>query len=205
MSHKAHFRGNAHFEWLEDGRRMKLLREYAFIDAARLEWEVPGGAIIDGASIPRLLWSVTGGPYEGRYRNASVVHDWHCDVRTRPSRSVHRMFYEAMLVSRVPALRARIMYAAVLYAGPSWTETVIANTRLASKGRPTPGFDRHGRPIRDPGVHPNDWKSWRWGQHVWRRESISVEEFGHLVRKVQDGDPSPEAIEAMIKATVGLK
>lgn len=206
MSHQAHFRGSAHFEWLGDGRRMKLLREYAFVDGERLEWPVPKDAIIDGASIPRVLWGVTGGPYEGRYRNASVVHDWYCDVRIRPWQHVHRMFYEAMLVSGVSAARARIMYAAVHYAGPRWSETVIANSRLASKRRPKPGYDANGNVIRsvdiDTGLHPADWHTIPRGHYVWRRTAVDVEEFARLAAKTREGDPSPRMIEEMIDREV---
>jgi Protein of unknown function (DUF1353) len=186
--HRAHYRGKAQFEWLRDGRRMKLLAGYAFIDATTTKWSVPKGAIIDGASIPRILWSVTGGPYEGRYRNASVVHDWYCDVRTRPWRKVHRMFFEAMLVSGVPSAGARIMYAAVHYAGPRWTEAASVNTVLAMRrgssgqGQQEQSGQIGGQPPRrsvDPetGMHPDLPR-----QLVWRpREQVSVAEFVSLV------------------------
>lgn len=35
-----------------------------------------------------LFWSFIGGPFEGKYRNASVVHDFLCKVQKRPWRSV---------------------------------------------------------------------------------------------------------------------
>ena len=129
------FRGPPHFEWLGDGRLMRTLADYAFVDAQDRTWPVPAGAVIDGASIPRGLWSIAGGPFEGSYRNASVIHDWYCDIRTRPWLDVHRMFHEAMLASGVPPGKASRMYFAVYLGGPRWSEACIANTLLATGGR----------------------------------------------------------------------
>jgi hypothetical protein len=92
---------------------------------------VPAKAVVDGASIPKLFWSILGGPYEGKYRNASVIHDWFCDRRTMPWSMVHRVFYEAMLDSGVEPLTAKMMYLAVYYAGPRWDAQAIINNRLA--------------------------------------------------------------------------
>lgn len=117
----------------KDGRTMKLAQPFAFVDAAKLKWNVPKEATVDGASIPRLLWPIIGGPFEGKYREASVIHDWFCDRRSRPWKAVHRMFYEAMLTSGVNAAQARVMYAGVYGGGPRWSETVVSNNNLESK------------------------------------------------------------------------
>jgi hypothetical protein len=93
--------GTVAAEWLETGRKMKLLREYRYIDPDGEFWIAPEGWVVDGASIPKFLWSLTGGPYEGLYRNASVVHDVECDRKAKPWRAVHRMFYYHMLCSGV--------------------------------------------------------------------------------------------------------
>jgi hypothetical protein len=117
-------------ELLEDGRLLKLLNDFSFKDAAALTWLAPKGALIDGASIPQALWTIVGGPLEGKYRNASILHDWYCDKRSRPWRAVHRMFHEGMLVSGVSSAKARIMYLAVYYGGPRWAESTVANNQL---------------------------------------------------------------------------
>ncbi len=41
------------------------------------------GAIVDGASIPRMFWSIIGGLFDEGYRDASIIHDWYCDKRLR--------------------------------------------------------------------------------------------------------------------------
>lgn len=120
-----------------DGRRMQVLEEFGFAQAGGLHWPVKPLCLVDGASIPRPLWSLIGGPWEGKYRDASVVHDYYCDVRTAAWRSVHRMFFDAMLTSDVSAFRAKLMYAAVYFAGPRWSETVEHNMGLGLPAKPS--------------------------------------------------------------------
>jgi hypothetical protein len=119
----AHYEGVVRTEWLNDGRTMMLINDFTFVDSAGRRWVAKKGSRVDGASIPQPLWS-TGGPYEGRYRDASVVHDVYCDEtpKTRTWKAVHRMFYEAMLVSAVSKSRALLMYGAVYRHGPRWPD-----------------------------------------------------------------------------------
>jgi hypothetical protein len=61
--------------WSPDGRNMILVTELRYTDPKGEVWVAPAGSVTDGASIPRYLWSLMGGPFEGQYRNASVLHD----------------------------------------------------------------------------------------------------------------------------------
>lgn len=119
---------------LPDGRLMELVQPYEFINDDGVTWPVPSGVRVDGASIPQVLWSFIGGPFEGRYRNASVIHDYYCDSRTRPWRSVHRVFYNGMRASGVVEYMAKVMFAAVYFAGPRWSDTTSHNNNVP---RPT--------------------------------------------------------------------
>jgi hypothetical protein len=111
-------------EWLKKGREMKLLRDYRYVDPAGHEWIANGGRTVNGASIPRFLWSFTGGPYEGLYRDASVVHDVECKDEKQSWRAVHRMFYQHMICSGVRPALAKGMYWAVYNCGPRWGDDV---------------------------------------------------------------------------------
>jgi hypothetical protein len=115
-----HFEGDLVVELLDDGRQCRVLRPYVFIRPDGSSWVVPPDTVVDGASIPRPFWSVIGGPFEGRYRNASVVHDRYCDTMERTWRDTHRMFYEAMRCKGVPSLKAKVMFYAVNRFGPRW-------------------------------------------------------------------------------------
>jgi hypothetical protein len=116
------YEGTPATRWLDDGRHMQLLEPFAYMTEAGAHWPVPADVIVDGASIPAPFWSVIGGPFEGRYRNASIIHDYYCDSRTRPWKDVHRMFYVAMRCSGVAALKAKVMFYAVYRFGPRWAE-----------------------------------------------------------------------------------
>jgi Protein of unknown function (DUF1353) len=109
-------------ELLDDpnGRLVRLTEDYAFVDAKGKKWDAPKGSTVDGASIPRVFWTLIGGPLEGKYRNASVVHDVACDRKTSKWRDVHRMFYDAMRCSGVDEAKAKTMYWAVYQCGPRW-------------------------------------------------------------------------------------
>jgi hypothetical protein len=124
------FKGDLTVRFNNDGRTMTLVKPYAFIDASCTIWAVPRNAVIDGASIPQGFWGVVGGPFEGSYRNASVIHDWFCDRRTKSWQSVHRMFYNAMIVSKVPLVKAKTLFAAVWAGGPRWTSQAVINNLL---------------------------------------------------------------------------
>jgi len=117
-----HFVGDVVAVFLADGRRMQLNADFAYISPSDKRWEAPQGSIVDGASIPQVFWAVVGGPFEGQYRNASVVHDVACVKRSEKWEDVHRMFYYAMRAGGVSETRAALMYAAVYKFGPRWDE-----------------------------------------------------------------------------------
>ena len=116
------FVGTVVAEWLPDGRTMRLVQPFEFIDADGRRWPVPIGVVVDGASIPQFLWSMIGGPFEGLYRPASVVHDYFCDIRTRKYEDVHKVFYDAMIRGGVRRSMAQLMYRAVTTFGPKWAD-----------------------------------------------------------------------------------
>jgi len=97
-----------------------LLKPFGYIDSRGVEWDVPGGYISDGASIPEWLWTALGGPYSGRYRDAAVIHDFYCREKTRKWQDVHMVFLEAALNRGTAESLANSMYAGILFGGPRW-------------------------------------------------------------------------------------
>lgn len=95
------FSGSFKFKWLDspdsNHREMEVLEVVSFKSANGKKWHVPEKTIIDGASIPKILWSFVGSPFVGKYRRASVIHDHYCDNGTEQQSEVHLMFKEAML------------------------------------------------------------------------------------------------------------
>jgi len=104
----------------QSARSMRLDRAATYTDPKGQAWPVPKGAVVDGASIPQSLQLFVGTPFVGRYRRATVFHDFYCDTKLRQWKDVHEMFYYAMRADGVGRRQAQIMWAAVRYFGPRW-------------------------------------------------------------------------------------
>ena len=115
-----YYDGDPVTKWNPDGRTMTLLTELRYTDPQGVEWVAPIGSVVDGASIPRYLWSIMGGPFEGQYRNASVLHDVAYGEHKRPWQDCDRMFYYAMRCSGVNAVEAKTMFYAVYKFAHHW-------------------------------------------------------------------------------------
>lgn len=127
-----------HIALLDDGRIARLLKRLDYIDPRGQRWDVPEGEEVDGASIPQPLWSLIGGPWDGPYRNASIVHDRYCVTKSATWQHTHRMFYEAMRCSDVKKFKAKIMFYAVYRFGPRWPEPGSPEAALEGVAAMTP-------------------------------------------------------------------
>ena len=117
------FVGTVRTEWLrgpETERRMVLLEDFAYTDPKGRRWLAPAGSKTDGATIPQVVWSVVGGPFDGQYREAAVIHDVYCETKSEPWRDVHRIFYYANRAAGVSEGKSKILYGAVMIGGPKW-------------------------------------------------------------------------------------
>ena len=118
------FEGEVITRWLRDEggfREMELQKPFTYVDPNGRRWVAPAGRIVNGASIPRALWTMVGDPYSGAYREASVVHDVACVDRTAAWQDVHTMFYNACRCGSVGEARAKLMFWAVWMGGPRWS------------------------------------------------------------------------------------
>ena len=177
------FQGSVVVEWISgDGpdRDMRLREPFTYVDSAGKVWRVPAGAVVNGASIPRVLWNTVGPPFVGDYRRASVVHDYFCDDRTEPWQAVHRMFYEGCLTGGVSETRAKLMYAAVYAAGPRWSD---------------PG----GRSLRRPGG-ADDSGLEQLGADKPVQRALHDEKLRELGAWIESANPSLEEIEERMES-----
>lgn len=114
------FSGEPLAVWLtEEGtedRMMKIAQEFSFIDPAGKSWLAPKGSRIDGASLPRALWTIVGSPYTGDYRRASVVHDVACKEAgsdNEKRRAADRMFFHACRAGGCSIRQSMVLYLGV--------------------------------------------------------------------------------------------
>ncbi|MBI1866940.1 MAG: DUF1353 domain-containing protein [Methylocystis sp.] len=120
------FDGELILKVLPNGRDMELVRPFNYSDSHDIAWPVPAGTRVDGASIPSVFWSLIGAPYTGKYREASVIHDYYCETKSRHWKAVHKVFLDGMLARGVGAIQAKVMYLAVYRFGPRWDFDVDA-------------------------------------------------------------------------------
>ena len=73
--------------------------------------EVPAGFVTDGASTPRLLWSIF--PPAGRYAPAAAVHDYFCTTRCISRFLADAIFRDLMMALGVPLWKRWLMWAGV--------------------------------------------------------------------------------------------
>jgi hypothetical protein len=131
------FSGNPKTEWLVDSngadRNMMVLEDFWYVDPDGKKWPAPAGSIINGASIPRPLWSLVGSPYTDDYRRASIVHDVACKDSAVDRKDADVMFFHACRAGGCSPQQARWLYAGVrmgAWAGASLPEESISKETL---------------------------------------------------------------------------
>ena len=158
--------------WNPDGRTMTLLSELRYTDPRGTVWVAPAGSVVDGASIPRSLWSIMGGPFEGRYRNASVLHDVAYGQHKRPWQDCDRMFYNAMRCSGVSAVEAKTMFYALCRFGHHWKFPI-----------------KRAKPVKFEGTMVAR------GEEIPRAIPVNENELGDAREWIRRAEPSLEEIE----------
>lgn len=122
-------------EWLTtpDGedRNMKMVEDFSYTDPEGRVWSAKKGSVINGASIPRPLWSTVGSPYTDDYRRASIVHDVACDDPNVVRKEADVMFYFACRAGGCGAVQARILYAGVRIG--AWTSASLPMSSLSPR------------------------------------------------------------------------
>lgn len=173
-----YYSGAPETRWDTDGRSMTLLSELRYTGPDGQVWIAPAGAVVDGASIPRSCWSLMGGPFEGKYRNASVLHDVAYDDKKRPWQDCDRMFYNAMRCSGVGVVEAKTMYYALYKFGHHWDVPIKKAKR----------------------VKPSDLRKAEPEPEVARALPVDPKELDQTRDWIRNAEPSLEQIEQRAKS-----
>jgi Protein of unknown function (DUF1353) len=169
------FTGKPLVELEDDGRKIKMMADFTYLDPKEKAGTVPKDWIVDGASIPWIFWSIVGPPLVGKYRDASFIHDYYCDTHSEPWQEVHKMFYFASLAAGESEIVAKILYAAVYVGGPRWKIVQYV-------GKPEPGkLYKWGGPVED-----SDVVSWR--------PEVTIDEADKITKWISDNNPSTDEI-----------
>ena len=103
-----------------DGEIRTLIKPFSYsVGNNKVIIEVPIGFITDGASIPKIAWSIIGSPMTGKYIYAAVLHDYCYFIKTFSRKKSDQIFLEAMEILGVSKLKRKIIYYAVR-AGGRW-------------------------------------------------------------------------------------
>jgi hypothetical protein len=172
-----YYSGPVDARWDSDGRGMTLLNELRYIDPKGVVWIAPAGSKVDGASIPRSLWSFMGGPFEGKYRNASVLHDVAYGNKSGPWQDADRMFYNAMRCSGVGSIEAKTMYYSLYRFGRHWKFSIKRAKAVKPNSAPPPE-----------------------SEEAPRATAVSPQEVDAIQQWVRTNDPSLNQIEARADA-----
>ena len=121
------------------GNRIMILEEdFFYIDKKGKKWLAPKGvAELNGATIPRKLWSIIGSPFIGPYRRASVVHDYFVgegnnpDVTYKERRLADKMFFRACRTDSCSWKLSAILYVGVSIG--SWSSKMRLKHSMVNK------------------------------------------------------------------------
>ena len=172
-----------------DDRNVQLVDPFGYKDSKGVDWDVPAGFVSDGASVPWGLWTFIGGPYDGPYRDAAIIHDYYCTTKSRTWEDTHAMFLEASLKRGTTDSIAQTMYAGILYGGPRWpAPAVVKKAQVGPSAPTTPGTV-------DPGIT--------------KRKATPTEkqQFEELKLWIEQTKPTPDQIKKRVdemRAAKGL-
>lgn len=113
----------------DSDRDMQLLEDFSYTDPQGRVWLASKGSFINGASIPRPLWSTVGSPYTDDYRRASITHDVACNTQGISRKEADVMFFHACRAGGCSATQAHVLYAGVRIG--AWASASIPKHSIA--------------------------------------------------------------------------
>ena len=116
-----------------DASKYKLKSALTF-KTEYIEVTVKNGLLTDGASIPRLFWTIIGCPMTGKYVGSALIHDGLYASEAIPRKEADKLFIKMLADNGVGYIKRKLMYAAVRVAGGFvWKKHKAADVEEASK------------------------------------------------------------------------
>jgi hypothetical protein len=101
------------------GQCYELQHPYKFT-FGEYRYTIPALFRYDGASVPRLLWTIIGVTPDGLHRAATLIHDYlymERDLHGHSRKEVDLLFYNQMIELGMPRRKAKIMHRGLVLAG----------------------------------------------------------------------------------------
>jgi hypothetical protein len=95
---------------------VKLVKDWYFCIDNKKIW-IPKDYYYNGASIPRIFWSIIGSPFEPDFWSAAMGHDYLYLLHLVDRSTADECLYQLLLQSNVNTIRAHIIWAAVRTCG----------------------------------------------------------------------------------------
>lgn len=177
------------------GREVRLVDDFTFVDSKGNAWTAPKGFVTDGATIPGAAWSGVGGPLDGPYRDAAILHDRYCSTKERTADETHNMFHEAAIARGTDAVTAGTMYAAILIGGPTWSAKATKKGSLQMRVVPASMLPLlQSGPIGGaPKMTPEQIRQFLEMKSWIEREKPSKEAIARMVEEIKRGGTVPGA------------
>lgn len=103
-------------EPIAKGEKYRLLDDISFFIGTR-EIHIPKGVEFDGASIPRLFWSLIGSPFEPDFMEAALIHDYCFYTKCCSFMEANNLFKAKLKTNGVSAWRRGLMWVSVASGG----------------------------------------------------------------------------------------
>ena len=92
------------------------------------------GLKTDGASIPKVMWTLIGSPMMGRYVGPALIHDGLYASKLITRREADDLFMDMMVESKVGWLKRHLIHKAVKwFGGAAWASHKEESVNLARK------------------------------------------------------------------------
>ena len=112
-----HINGDLNITPTSNKRKWKTNSEVTYTTDSGKVVVVPANFVMDGASIPKMLWWAVGHPYIGNYARAALVHDYLYDNHELTKEEADLIFLDIMRIDGVKPWRRIAMYYAVKFCG----------------------------------------------------------------------------------------
>ena len=111
-----------------EGKNLKyrrLTRDFNF-SIENIDFTIKEGFWWDGASIPQILWSILGDPWEEHVACAALVHDVLYATQIFPREYADKIFYEINALNGMGVIKNNLFYTGVRVGGKvAWDGKII--------------------------------------------------------------------------------